>query len=515
MQVPPAKKSSEEVLLSIKHDHTYATTKSPRSLKTQMNKIISGHMKVRRQLYTSNKKIKRLHKKVSSLQNVVDELQKRNLISDECGTILENSFTGVSKDLMSRIMAQKKTKNPGSYSPELRAFAITLKFYSTKAYNFVRKSFNLGLPHQSVIRSWYNVIDGDPGFTKPVFSALKVKVESARKNGENVICSLMLDEMAIRKHVEWDGNKFCGFVDIGTGINDDSLPAATEALVLMVVSMNSSWKVPCGYFLIDGLTGKEKANLVTTCLEKLHDVGVKVASLTCDGPSVNLAMLKALGIDLSPEKLNPYFKHPSDPSCKIHVFLDLCHMIKLVRNTFGDYKVLYDPDGNEVNWKYLIELHKLQDSEGLHLANKLKSAHINWHQQKMKVNLAVQSLSESVADAIDFCDSHLHLPKFSNCNATSKFIRVFNRLFDIFNSRNPLAKNYKAPLKKSNYECINKFLENTFEYIKGIKHPDGLSILKSRRKAGFLGFLIGIKSLSGLCLDLIAQSLSKMKYLLT
>ena len=132
------------------------------------------------------------------------------------------------------------------------------------------------------------------------------------------------------------------------------------------------------------MTGKEKASLVKTCLEKLHDVGVKVVSLTCDGPTANLAMLRALGVNLSTstDSLVPAFQHPSDPSCKINIFLDVCHMLKLVRNTFGDYKVLYDPDGNEIKWQYLIELHNLQEKEGLHLTNKLKSPHIHWHQQK-------------------------------------------------------------------------------------------------------------------------------------
>ena len=85
--------------------------------------------------------------------------------------------------------------------------------------------------------------------------------------------------MALRKYLEWDGKQFRGFVNISSGIQDDSLPAATEALVLMVVSLNSNCKVPYEYFMIDWLTGKEKANLVTTCLEKLQDVGVKVVSL--------------------------------------------------------------------------------------------------------------------------------------------------------------------------------------------------------------------------------------------
>ena len=91
--------------------------------------------------------------------------------------------------------------------------------------------------------------------------------------------------------------------------------------MLMAVSINSNWKVPCGYFLIDSVTGKEKANLVTTSLQKLHDVGVKVVSQTCDGPLANIAMLKTLGANLHPDTLVPFFKHPSDAQSKVLYFL--------------------------------------------------------------------------------------------------------------------------------------------------------------------------------------------------
>ena len=98
---------------------------------------------------------------------------------------------------MKRIVTQKKKKNAGAYTPELRAFASTLKYYSSKAYKFVRKSFALGLPHPSVIRSWYSTIDGEPGFTKAAFAALSAKVMASKKIKKDVICSLMIDEMSI------------------------------------------------------------------------------------------------------------------------------------------------------------------------------------------------------------------------------------------------------------------------------------------------------------------------------
>jgi hypothetical protein len=78
--------------------------------------------------------------------------------------------------------------------------------------------------------------------------------------------------------------------------------------------------------------------------------------------------------------------------------------------------------------KFLVELHKLQEKMGLHLANKLSSTHINWKQQPMKVKLAVQTLSRSVADAIDYCRDVLNLPEFVGSEATTRFIQLCDRL---------------------------------------------------------------------------------------
>jgi hypothetical protein len=369
------------------HDHSYCI-ESPRRVRRQVDDLVDKLENLQKRLNTSQTKTRRRNKKVSTLTAVVSELREKNLINSDCVTILESTFSGVPEELIKRLVMQKKRKNLGEYPPELRSFALTLKFYSTKAYNYVRKSFDLGLPHVNVIRSWYSSMNG---------------------------------------------------VDFGTGINDDSLPEATDALVFMAVSVNSGWKVPCGYFLVNGLTGEQKANLTKECITKLHEVGVKVVSFTCDGPTSHQAMLKLLGAQLSPDNLQAYFQHPCDPKAKVYIFPDACHMIKLVRNTMSDWKVLKDKDGNAIKWQFVEELHKLQESEGLHLANKLRSAHIKWKPQKMKVNLAAQALSSSVADALEYCEGKLKLPQFQGCGPTVQCICVFDHIFDVLNSRNPLT----------------------------------------------------------------------------
>ena len=78
-------------------------------------------------------------------------------------------------------MMTSKSGRGCKYSPELKSFALSLQFYSSKVYEFVRKTFNLALPHQAQIRKWYTKVPAELGFTEPAFRALALKVEDAKE----------------------------------------------------------------------------------------------------------------------------------------------------------------------------------------------------------------------------------------------------------------------------------------------------------------------------------------------
>lgn len=65
----------------------------------------------------------------------------------------------------------------------------------------------------------------------------------------------------------------------------------------------------------------------------------------------------------------------------------------------------------------------------------------------MKVNLAAQLFSSSVADALEYCEKELKYPQFSGCLATVHFLRTIDAAFDVLNSHNPFSKGHKAPIK--------------------------------------------------------------------
>lgn len=103
----------------------------------------------------------------------------------------------------------------------------------------------------------------------------------------------------------------------------------------------------------------------------------------------------------------------------------------------------------------------------------------------------------------------LKLPQFKGRNTTAKLIRVFDHLFGILNSRNPLARSYKAALRKQNEACWRAFFSEARAYIKGLKDQSERPILEGFKKTGFVGFLNCIASTKKLFNELVGQECLK------
>lgn len=234
-------------------------------------------------------------------------------------------------------------------------------------------------------------------------------------------CCLAIDAMAIRKHLDYDSHKqeFIGYTDLGNG--QDSTTEAKEALVIMMVGVTAGWKAPVAYYLTAGLTAESQKVLVSHLLSKLAELNFEVTAITMDGHPTNVAMASLLGakLEIRLNATQPFFMLDGR---KVYIIFDLCHMIKLLRNTLQAYSTFTGPQG-DISWHHLVALHNEQQSAGLRLGNKLSAKHINFEQQKMKVSLAVQTFSSSSAKALRTMAAVGH-HDFQDCLATADFIEV-------------------------------------------------------------------------------------------
>lgn len=404
-------------------------------------------------------------------------------------------------------------KEHKTYSEEVRAFCLTLHYYSPRAYDYIRTKFLNHLPAICTMRKWYASINAAPGFTTEAFEALKLKADEYKTNGKQLYVNVIFDEMAIRQHSQWNPNrnKFDGFIDMGNSATEErSLSLAKDALLFLVSGVNEDFKIPVSYFLTNGLIAEERAALLNEILLRLVDIGIIVVSITFDGLPANLAMCKIMGANFEAEEA--FIFDPTNGDRRIYIFLDPAHMLKLMRNCLGS-RNLVDADGGIIEWKFIELLYETQKNLTYNLGNKLTKEHMEWESRKMSVRLAGETLSNSVADSIEFLSTKYE--SFNEANSTVKFIRNVNDCFDVMNSTKlEGAVGFKKPLSESNHvEAFNLF-RNAMPYFKSIGvEGESIPIFSSVSRTPFIGFYFNMINLMKVFDEYV--STGKLEYLVT
>ena len=285
-----------------------------------------------------------------------------------------------------------------------------------------------------------------------------------------------------------------GFSDFGQDVFAfDTDDVAKEALVFMLVGMRGPWKCPCGYVLYQSITLSNISHLVQKVLEisSLHDLNIY--SVTYDGARANVDAMRFLGCEFGtklPDIVGScscdFFDH------KLFFIADACHMLKLARNALADLKVFIDNDGKAIKWDHISCLQKLQEDEGLKFGNKLSKSHLDFQRHKMSVKIAAQTLSSSVADALEYLIRAGH-PHFLDAIGTICFIHIVDRLFYILNSRNTFGKGYKKPLFLHDMQMWQKLIQSSTEYLINLKISTGQHLATHRGKAFVLGLIVSAK----------------------
>jgi len=130
----------------------------------------------------------------------------------------------------------------------------------------------------------------------------------------------------------------------------------------------------------------------------------------------------------------------------------------------------------------------------------------------MKVKLAVQVLSKSVANAL-LTMSEMKVQNFEDVHATVEYLQTFDSLFDIMNSRTLREQLGKAPLKQLNEKEWKSVFQSAIGYICNLKTKDGKPVLRSTRYAAFLGWLVNIKTLTELYNNIVKSG--DLQFILT
>lgn len=364
----------------------------------------------------------------------------------------------------------------------------------------MREKFNQNLPHVSTIKKWYanSKCNGEPGVSQETINTLRNLVEG---NENEVYVTVSFDEIHLQRNCQWSDVKkqFIGQISYGSiPENAQYLPVANNAIVFMVNGINLSFNLPVAFHYINCMQAHEKAALLIIVLKAVAETGVKILAIIFDGLIQNFTVCRLLGASFDIQKdFHPYILNPHDGE-EVLIILDPPHMIKLIRNYIGQKKILYHADGSTIEWKYFEALEELRSKCDI-VTHKITRKHILFEKNIMNVSLATQILSESAAKSME---TFLSLPAtknlFEGCERSIEFTRRFDNLFNIFNSKSDPKHNiFKSPINERSKIQIFAFLDETINYIMNLKDtsPQGKCVLQTRRKTGFLGFIINMTNL--------------------
>ena len=377
-------------------------------------------------------RITQLEQEISTNSISVDENLEKDILK-----ILADSGNEVTPHM--RVFWEQQQKLLASpkfgrrYHPHIIRFCLSLHAKSPAVYKELRDSGVLVLPSEKTLRDYRNFFTPMAGFHPDNVQRLKDQTSQYFDIQRYVV--LAFDEMKIQSKLVFNkhSNELIGFVDLGEEeLNISSLGStdlATHALVFFVRGAATDLKFSLAYFLTKDITCYQIMPLFWKAVCVLELIcNLWVCAAVADGASPNRLFfeLHADLVDVGSADVVHYTTNLFAPSRKIYFFSDAPHLLKTSRNCLFNSgsgkrtRYLWN-NGKYMLWEHIAKLYYSDLDLGLHQLPKLTVEHIQLKSfAKMKVSLAVQVLSNTMAKALE-----RHYPE-GEASETAKFCKILN-----------------------------------------------------------------------------------------
>ena len=281
-----------------------------------------------------------------------------------------------------------------------------------------------------------SAVQTSTGLPKEVKDMIESKVKLM--NGAARICSITMDELSLKVNFQYDQatDRVIEVEDFGDGERTGKV--ATSALVFMARGIAENWKQPLGYLLVNESCPSETIKpTLFRMIDDLTDIGLKVETVISDLGSNFHKLVRELGV--TPER--PWFMHKGS---KVFYLFDTPLIIKAVRNNLLKYDFHFH--GKIASWDHIKIVYEHDQKQTFRCCPKLTEKHIQPNGfQKMKVRLATQILSQTVASTIS---THVALGLLpTTAMGTAELLSNMDNIFDSLNSSSfNTPKKYRKPL---------------------------------------------------------------------
>ena len=373
--------------------------------------------------------------------------------------LLENHLichTGDASTAFLEILLNDQAKALTTEARQMRWHPLVIKWClrlynkSHSSYNALQDSGVLKLPTGRTLSDYKNFNKPGGGWNGEVLNEMRKRLCERNLDDRGRWGGLFFDEVKVKEGLVFDQStwELVGFTDLGSDeadmkdlvresndptINSDA-GLATHVLQFFFKSLFANFEYPCAYFLTNGVKSSQLNNIFWEGVSVLHSLNFQILLVCCDGAASNRAFVKmnTRNGDAQSEGYN-FFSQ-----CPLFFMSDPPHLIKKLRNNLYSSGVgekfarLLKRDGSYIIWKHVESVYEREKKRRARYC-KISSAHVHLDSlSKMRVKLAVETLSKEVADDMAVYDH-------DNTHETQRYINICSELFKVFNSKQPLS----------------------------------------------------------------------------
>lgn len=353
------------------------------------------------------------------------------------------------------------------WHPAVIRWCLRIYLRSHKLYDDLRNSGGLKLPSGRTLSDYNNFCSPQTGWKTENLRIMKEQFDKKNAPKHGKLGGLFFDEMKIKEGLVFDTKNWelVGFTDLlqnnvldtVTDKSDAGDNLASHVLQFFFRSTFFNFDFPCAFFLTRNTTALQLNRLFWLGISILHTYGFEVILCCCDGASSNRSFIEFnTGDSNKCSCFNPF------SGKEMFFFSDPPHLIKKLRNNLYSSghksehtrytRTLFFKD-NYILWNHIYAVYQRESRRHLYVTD-LRKAHVTIDSiSKMRVKLAVQTLSHKVVKEMEECDKEA-------TKETRKYIQICETFWEIFNNPAPM----KTPEDKRILQ-LNEVLDyfNTWE----------------------------------------------------
>ena len=129
---------------AVNEERKSLSSKEKRALSPSKEDLSRKVDEQKKKIKNLQQKVRREKKKTKTLLQLIDDMKSTGLLNADITTTLKESFSGLTREIITNHFQNKDRASQGHrYTDEVKQFALTVHFYSPRAYEYLRPILSL------------------------------------------------------------------------------------------------------------------------------------------------------------------------------------------------------------------------------------------------------------------------------------------------------------------------------------------------------------------------------------